>query len=333
MQPSGTIPRFLDVLSYQVLATRNYLRHFLKGVTHEFLPAELEVQIDWERNTYSLVYLIGPAFHFMESELAGASPRLVEQIQLNMSHLRVLYKDLKDAYATYVAFSESSPSVSRFDEARPWLISNVDKAIFTCDRWIERMDVARQSARVGAESCGESFDEASLALWREVVAFDLPLELTGLDQRIIDMDDVISKFKQTSEEAFSSRSLADNPLLQLCMASRRLQVTAFFLFLTNRPAISIQCVKTCRDAMQRALDATEEIIEVIEEQGGSLSQLTREGIRLLNERHKILDLLSDSVNRIDDNPAAELLLTERKASEERTNDDRLLLGMELNAAA
>ncbi len=332
MSRSGTVSRFLDVLSYQVLAIRNYLRHFKKGVHGEFLPDEVEVQSDWERNTFSLVFLVGPAFEFMESSRKGASAELLKQIQLNMSRLKVVHHDLSGAYLTYCRHIQNASGGLGFRSARPWLLSDVEHAIFRCDKWLERIYESQSGDSLLQPA---ALDQDALALWRDLSAADVPKDLAGLENRVAGVDRIISQIKASgpSDEAFASAVLAENSLLQLCMASRRLIVTMFFLLLTRRHDVTVADVVMARDSLQRASDVFDGLSGMSKT---GLGKVADDGIRLLRERLEILCRLSEPESIGDESdPAVKLLVAENKASKPESWDetDRLLLAADRNQAA
>lgn len=327
-----TVPNFLAVLSYQVFAVRNYLRHFKKGVAAEFLPGEKAVVDDWETNAYSLVFLVGPAFALMESSRAGASDELLRQIQLNMSRLKNVHNQLRDAYLSFSRQMERSG----FKSARPWLIMDVEHAIFGCTKWLER--IANNAEGDLANSLA-ALDVECLEQWVGFSAPEIPAKLADLERALSEIDRLIPQINadKVSDTAFCSTVLAENSLLQLCMASRRLFVSVFFLLITQRNAVSEGRVAAARDALRVCNTALDGFTEsrIAGEKGAA--EVALEGIRLLRQRLQILEELAMPKPPFEKiSPAVKLLLAEQKTRQsdlELTSAERLLLARDAHQVA
>jgi hypothetical protein len=335
MSQSLDLRCFLDVLSHQVLAIRNYLRHFKKGLLSEFLPDETEVQKDWEINAYSLVFLPGPASQFMKFARCGASTSLLDQIELNMSRLGVVHRDLSDAYTTYCRFTENSPQTSVFSQARPWLIADIENAIHRCTGWLDRIRGEQSFHNVQNEPPNNFPPHQSLQIWKNLSAHDAPASLSDLTAQLNGLNALTDRMITDPPflNVLASYSLNENPLLQMCMASRRLMIRVLFLLLVDRPQVSQLILKQAQNAMQRALDA---ISTITHSPAHQLTGKTAEGIRLHTERLDILRILAEPLGSgLDENPAVHLLLSEQKADQilAPTDNTRLLLAMEKTAVA
>lgn len=328
MPKPQNLRQFLDVISYQILATRNYLRHFKTGIEKEFLPEEPEVQKDWELNTYSLVFLVGPAYAYMQQNRTKATSEIAQHIELNMSRLKVLQADLASAYQTYCSYSDPSSTGSAFSNARPWVMSDVEQAIYRCNKWLQRIQPAQPNDT-------ESLNNDSMNEWCNISGGDLPAsarELSDLAQRVTHLNKLVHGLSETKPTADSLQSeiLSQNPLLQVCMASRRLVITLLFLTLTQRQQATESNFLQAKNCLQNALNA---IAKILPGPQLPIGQKTQEGIKLLEHRLKHIEAFLHLQQPIELNgsehfPATAVLKAERNANHDsKTPDELLILSM------
>lgn len=261
MNQTNDVQSFVPLVYSQVALTRLYLESFRRGVLLEFLPNANQVYLDWRESSRGLTFLMGPIFELIEREWeAKPSSEMEYQLRANMSRLQIVHECLTDTFSAYCISST-------FESARRDLAGNVAKAVRLCDKWKSRLadnwqsgrlqsDVVRllssdprfRSAFLGGQEWGSQSQIQLSDRDKESVA-----SLTDLEHAIIAVHEGLKHLKAASKGDLLSETLEENPLLGVCMATRALCRTAYFLMITRKERISLETSEKCCQALELSL--------------------------------------------------------------------------------